>query len=273
VDNPGFPHLSTVVWRKRVLVKLESVIQYADAYLGVAGHPDYRQALNGLQMARPAGPPVRLLCAAVDASEAVITDAVSQEADLLIVHHGLFWGGLRSWTGPLYRKVRALVQADLAVYAAHLPLDAHPEVGNCILLARAVGLDVDGRFGRFEGADIGWSGVFDPPLDRDALRARLAGALDGPVAVIPGSDGPIGRVAVLTGSGGSFIEDAVQAGADALITGEGAHHTYAEAMERGVDVFYAGHYATETFGVKALCAHLAERFGLEWRFLDHPTGM
>jgi dinuclear metal center YbgI/SA1388 family protein len=255
-------------------MKLESLVQFCDEYLGVSAHPDYRTAVNGLQVARTREEPVRRLAAAVDASEAVIEHAARAEVDLLVVHHGLFWEGLRPLTGRRYRKVRTLVDADVALYAVHLPLDAHAEVGNCALLARALGLEIDGRFGRYEGADLGWHGSLAEPEPRERFRERVSAAVaGGAVDVLPGGTGPVSRVAVVTGGGGSFIEEAARRGMDALVTGEGSHHTFVDAMELGIDVYYAGHYATETFGVKALCASLAERFELEWEFLDHPSGM
>ncbi len=252
-------------------MQLESLLQYLDRLLGIPDHPDYRNALNGLQV-EGAGRPVRSLCAAVDTSESTIRGAVARGADLLVVHHGLFWSGLRPLTGRHYRKVRALVEAGTALYGAHLPLDSHPELGNCILLARALGLEVEGRFGMYDGAPIGWWGTVAPEA-REDFRARVASAVDGPVRVLQGGGGTVEKVAVLTGGGGSFIQEAAAAGMDALVTGEGSHHTYVDAHELGVDVFYGGHYATETFGVKALCAHVAERFGLEWSFVDDPSGL
>lgn len=258
-------------------MKLESLVQYLDAYLGVPEHPDYPTALNGLQVAAPAEREVRRLAGAVDASLATIDDAVASEADLLVVHHGLFWSGLEPLTGRHYSKVRALMKADVALYSAHLPLDGHPEIGNAALLASALNVTDLEPFARYEGADVGWLGTLAESASRDVLARRVAGAVDpvgnAPVRVLAGGPDAVRRVAVVTGGGGSFIGAAVDAGADALVTGEGSHHTFVEATELGLNVYYAGHYATETFGVKALCRHAAERFGLEWSFLDHPSGL
>ena len=164
------------------------------------------------------------------------------------------------------------MEGGIALYSAHLPLDAHPEVGNCILLARALGLDVQGRFGEYKGAPVGFWG-FAPAPGRSELTASLETAVSGPVRVLEGGPDHVHRVAVVTGGGGSFIEEAARAGMDTLVTGEGNHHTFIDAAEYGVNVLYGGHYATETFGVRALAAHLAERFELGWTFLDLPTGM
>lgn len=255
-------------------MQLESLLQYLDGYLGVTGHPDYPTALNGLQVAGPPERPVRRLAAAVDASEATIRRAVEAGADVLLVHHGLFWDGLRPLTGRRYRKVRALLEGGVALYSVHLPLDAHAEVGNSALLAQALKLDVEEGFARHESVTLGWLGRLAEPLDRETFKRRVSAAVgDGHVTVLAGGPDRVQRVAVVTGGGGSFLNEAARAGADALVTGEGSHHTYVDAMELGVNVYYAGHYATETFGVQALCRHLAERFGLDWTFLDDPSGL
>jgi dinuclear metal center YbgI/SA1388 family protein len=196
---------------------------------------------------------------------------VEAGADLLIVHHGLFWSGNRPVTGRRYRRLSALLDAGVALYAAHLPLDVHEEVGNNVILARELGLTVEGRFGEHEGTPLGVWGTL--PLKRDTLAARLEEVLGTSVKLIPGGRGTVERVGVLTGGGGSFVAAALAAGLDALVTGEGSHHTYFDAEEGGLNLYYGGHYATETWGVKALAAHLEDRFGLDWTFLDLPTGL
>jgi len=253
-------------------VQLESLLQYLDAYLGIAEHPDYTNALNGLQVAGPNE--VAQICAAVDASEASIQEAVARKADLLLVHHGLFWDGLQPLTGRLLRRVRPLLENGIALYSAHLPLDSHAEVGNCALLGRALGLELQGRFARYDNVEIGWWGTFDQPRSVRELEARLREALGGgPGHLIPGGPERVQRVGIVTGGGASFVREAVAQGLDALVTGEGSHHTHFDAMELGVHVIFGGHYATETFGVRALANHVAERFSLEWSFIDQPTGL
>lgn len=250
-------------------MELHELTTYLDDYLGVADHPDYSHALNGLQLDGRAG--VTRIAAAVDASEETVQAAIDARADLLVVHHGLFWGGLTPLTGRHYRKIKKAVEAGLAVYSAHLPLDSHPEVGNCAVLARALAVAIEGRFGAFQDVEIGWWGKLDE--QRDTFHERLSGVVGGPVHLIPGGPPRLSKVGVLTGGGGSMIDAAVQSGLDTYITGEGNHHTHFDAMELGLNVFYAGHYATETWGVRALAMHLEGQFGLPWEFLDFPTGL
>lgn len=247
------------------------MIQYIDGYLEVGTHPDYSDALNGLQVGGPTE--VHHLVAAVDASEASIQAAVDRGADLLLVHHGLFWDGRRRLTGRRLRRVRPLLVGGVGLYSVHLPLDAHPDVGNCALLGRALGLELEGRFGRYQDVEVGWWGTTPEATDAERLRERVSEAVGGPVHLIAGGPDEIRRVAVVTGGGASFTREAAERGLDALVTGEGAHHTHFDAMELGVHVFLGGHYATEVFGVCALAEHLAERFDLSWEFLDQPTGL
>ena len=250
-------------------MELKELVAYLDEYLSVDEVADFPNALNGLQVEAPG--PVGRVAAAVDATAASIEAAIEAEADLLLVHHGLFWNGNQPVTGRLYRRLSALLEAGVAVYASHLPLDVHGEVGNNVVLARELGLRVEGRFGEYEGTELGVWGTLQ--LKRETLAARLDDLLGGPVKVVPGGPDRLERVGVLTGGGGSFVGSALEAGLDGLVTGEGTHHTYFDAEEGGLNLYYGGHYATETWGVRALAEHLADRFGLEWTFLDLPTGL
>lgn len=253
-------------------MKLESLLQYLDGYLGVSAHPDYKTALNGLQVG-DAAKDVRRIAAAVDGSEEAVARAIETGADLLLVHHGLFWSGLQPLTGRLLRKVRPLLAHDVALYSVHLPLDSHAEVGNSAVLGRALGLDLKDRFARYGDTPIGWWGATDEFDDAEGLRARLSEVLDGPVHLVAGGPERVERVGVVTGGGASFLAEAAALGLDALVTGEGSHHSHFDATELGVHLLFGGHYATETFGVRALARHLAERFDLTWEFLDLPTGL
>jgi len=242
---------------------------YLDRFLGTREVPDSPRALNGLQVEN-SGKLTRLLVA-VDACQAAIDAAAHRGTDFLVVHHGLFWGGQAPVTGRLGRKVRALVQHDIALYSAHIPLDCHPEVGNNAILAEELGLESPQPFGHYEGTRIGLEGTLALPLD--TLAARLAERLGARPHVIPKGPATTRRVAVVTGGGSAAIKEAYEGGIDTLITGEGPHHSYFDAEEWGINVIYAGHYATETLGVQAVGKHLRERFGLPFEFFDHPTGL
>lgn len=253
-------------------MKLESVLQYVDEYLSVAGHPDYSTALNGLQV--EGSRDVETVVTTVDASQASIEAAIALGADLMIVHHGLFWDGLTPVTGRSYRRLKLLMDAGVALYSCHLPLDAHAEVGNCALLGRALGLTLEGRVGAYKGVDLGWWGRLPEPIGAPELSTRVSDAVGGgPVHLIPGGPVEISTVGVVTGGGGSFVRDASRLGLDAFVTGEGSHHTHFDATEFGIHVLFGGHYATETFGVRALGDHLAERFSLDVHFVDQPTNL
>lgn len=250
-------------------MNLHELVDHLDGYLDTAGVPDYRGSVNGLQVENSGT--VERIAVAVDATQGTIEAAVAAEADLLIVHHGLFWDGRQDVTGRRYRRLRALLEADMAVYASHLPLDVHPEVGNNAVLARALGVEVEGRFGEYKGQPMGYWGRLE--IRREALAARLDQVLGCRVRLIAGGPERVQRVGVITGGAGGEVGSAMEAGLDAFVTGEGAHHNYFDAEEGGVNLYLGGHYATEVWGVRALAEHLQERFGLPWTFIDRPTGL
>jgi dinuclear metal center YbgI/SA1388 family protein len=248
---------------------IDDVVKYLDSYLQVASVPDDARAMNGLQVANSGR--IGLIAVAVDACQATIDAAAARNAELLLVHHGLFWGGLEALTGRHGRRVRKLIESDLALYAAHIPLDCHAEVGNNPVLARGLGIQGLVPFGEYQGSRIGVMG--DISTAREDLVGAVARLLDTAPRLLPTGPKQVKRVAVVTGAGASYIGEAREAGADTLLTGEGPHHSYFDAEEMGLNVIYAGHYATETVGVKALAEHLSRRFRVPWEFLDHPTGL
>jgi len=252
-----------------VTTTLAELTAYLDGYLRIRDVEDSRNALNGLQVENDGS--VSRLAVAVDACQATIDRAVEGGADLLLVHHGLFWSGLEPVVGRHARRLRALLQHNLAVYSAHIPLDLHPEVGNNAVLARLLGIAAPSFFGDYLGQEIGVVGEL--PTTREVLAARMGDLLGVQPHVLATGPRAVTRVAVISGGGGGMIADAARAGADTYVTGEGTHHTYFDAEELGVNVIYAGHYATETLGVRALAEHIERRFGLPWEFLDHPTGL
>jgi dinuclear metal center YbgI/SA1388 family protein len=250
-------------------VRLSEFREYLDGYLRVADVPDWGGALNGLQVHSPRD--VRRIAVAVDAAQVTVDAAVAWGADVLLVHHGLFWDGSRPVTGRRYRRLKAIMDADLAVYSAHLPLDVHPEVGNNAVLARELGIDPRGSFAEYKGMPLGVWGELE--TTRGELVQRVGRVLGGPVHVVPGGPEKIRRVGVITGGAGDEVGAAARAGLDAFVTGEGKHHNFFDAEEGGINLLLGGHYATEVWGVRALARHLEERFGLEWTFVDHPTGL
>jgi dinuclear metal center YbgI/SA1388 family protein len=251
-------------------VQLSRLVGYLDEYLDIRSIPDYPGAVNGLQVENSGA--VSKIAACTDACQATIDMAADRRVDLMLVHHGLYWGeGLKPLTGRSYRRIHQLMSADIAVYSAHLPLDAHPEVGNNAELARGIGLRVLDRFFRYEDVPIGVWGELT--VSRDELAARIEALVGAAPFLIAGGPKRVERVGVLTGGGGGYVSEARDAELDTLITGEGPHHSFFDAQEWGINVFYAGHYATETLGVKALARHLSDTFGCGWEFLDHPTGL
>jgi dinuclear metal center YbgI/SA1388 family protein len=248
---------------------LSEVVGYLDTYLRVADVDDSTNALNGLQV--DAGRPVTRVAATVDACLTTIERAGALGATMLLVHHGLFWNGLEPLTGRHGKRVRTLLDSGLSLYSAHLPLDIHPEVGNTAVLAERFGLADTEWFGEYKGEQLGIAGTVA------TTRAELVDQVRAVLGVEPTllATGPekVRRVGIISGGGGAMIRDAMLAGVDAFITGEGNHHSFFDAEEWGVNVIYAGHYATETVGVRALAAHVAGRFDLPWDFIDHPTGL
>jgi dinuclear metal center YbgI/SA1388 family protein len=250
------------------MAALSELTAYLAEYLSLGAVSDYPQAYNGLQLENRGT--VKRIAAAVDACEAVVVEAAARGADFLLVHHGLYWNSV-PLVGGMYRKVRCALAHDIAVYSAHLPLDVHPEVGNNVLLARALGLQQLEPFLLLKGKAAGLAGACE--ADRVELVGRLERAVGGRVHVCPGGPERVRRVGVVTGGAGSEVARAAAEGVDTFITGEGPHWSYTLAEELGVNLLYGGHYATETFGVVALAGHLSQRFDLPWEFIEHPTGL
>jgi dinuclear metal center YbgI/SA1388 family protein len=256
-------------------VTLNDVAEHLDALLRTAEVPDYAGALNGIQVENTA--PIRRVAVAVDASLQTIEGTIASGANLLIVHHGLFWSGAQALRGRIYHRFQRLLANDIAVYSSHLPLDLHPTVGNNALLAHALGLQVTGGFARYQNVQVGVTGLAD--IDTASLVARadaVARAEGGAVVAVGVHEGRrTRRWAICSGAGASSdsLREAAASNVDTLIVGEGPQHTAVEAMELGIAVLYLGHYATETFGVRALGAELERHFQLPWSFVAAPTGL
>jgi dinuclear metal center YbgI/SA1388 family protein len=256
-------------------VPLARIAEHLDTLLNTAQVPDYPGALNGIQVEHRG--PVERCAVAVDASLRTIEGAAAGGANLLVVHHGLFWSGTQPLRGRFYERVRLLVEHDIAVYSSHLPLDLHPTLGNNPLFARALGLEPSAGFARFQTITVGVMGEAEIDTSSLADRARSIAEQEGGSVVTIGVEAGrrTRRWALCTGAGASSdtLRDAAAAGVDTLIVGEGPHHTGVEAQELGIAVIYAGHYATETFGVRALGAEIERTFGLPWTFVAAPTGL
>jgi dinuclear metal center YbgI/SA1388 family protein len=249
--------------------KLADVVGRCQKLLRPETFCDWEGAVNGLQVEN-AGQ-VGRIAACVDASLATIKLAIEAEADLMIVHHGLFWSPTVPWTGKRREMLGLIVKHNMAVYSSHLPLDAHPRLGNNARLCAALGFKKVRPFFSHKGRHIGWQ--TRTKIARQALVEKLAAVLGRAPLLLPGGGEHCQRIGVVTGGAGAEMKIAAQEGVDTFVTGEGPHWTYAMAEDLGLNVLYGGHYATETFGVKALAAELSRTFGLPWTFLDHPTGL
>lgn len=251
------------------MAKLSEITDFLDQELNLNGIPDYSGAMNGLQIEN--GGEVTRVAAAVDASLPVIEKAVAQGADMLLVHHGMFWQGTQKVTGPVYKKLKLAMDHDLALYSAHIPLDVHSVFGNNALLAKALGMQAAEPFFDWKGISLGLKQEL--ACDRSVLLERLKLAVGGPVHLCPGGSDQIGVVGVITGGAGSEVAAIAACGVDTFITGEGPHWSYPLAEELGINLLYGGHYATETFGVRAITDELSRKFEIAGQFIDHPSGL
>jgi dinuclear metal center YbgI/SA1388 family protein len=250
-------------------VPLKTIVAHCDKILRTKEIGDYDGAANGLQVENSGA--VTKIAAAVDASIATVKLAIAAKADLLIVHHGLFWTSRQPWTGKNYELLRLLAENNLAIYSSHLPLDAHPKLGNNAQLCAALGLKNLKPFFFEHGQFLGFKSQMN--ISRAELGKRLERATGAKPRIIPGGKDVCKKIGVVTGGAGNELRQAASEGVDTFITGEGVHWTYGVAEELGLNVFYGGHYATETFGVKALSAELSKKFRVPWEFVDHPTGL
>ena len=247
--------------------ELSEVVAFCDERVRRSEIKDFEGACNGLQIENDGT--VSKVGAAVDAGLATFEAAVEAGVDFLICHHGLFWNPPIPLAGSARDKIKLALDNNLAVYGAHLPLDCHPGIGNNALLADALGLRKAGTFLPYEGNDMAC--VAEGPEDgRAGLAARLKALFPSSYQAIEyGSDRPA-RIAILTGSGQSAVPHLRASGIDTLVTGELRQHHFNMAQEQQLNLYPCGHYATEVFGVKALAAEAADRFGLKWSFLDQP---
>lgn len=250
------------------------LIDRLDEELRTDDWADLDASPNGLQVGPREGT-VDRVAVAVDAAVATAEAAVDADADLLLTHHGVIWGGLERLTGRSYERIAPLLAGDCPLYVSHLPLDGHQELGNAAGLCSHLGATEDRTpFGELGQERVGTRARFPEPRAPETIRGRLDELDQGPGETRHLASGPdaIETVAVVTGSGSDWLDEAVAVDADALVTGEGKGKVYHRAREAGIHVYLAGHYATETFGVRAL-AERCEEWGVETVTIDHPTGL
>ncbi len=249
-------------------MKTKELTSYLDDLLRVRDIAD--DSLNGLQVANSGD--VTKVALAVDACAASMDAAHEAGADFLLVHHGLFWGKPAPIRDALYQRIRRLIESDMALYAAHLPLDLHPELGNNAQAGKVLGWPVAGEFGEYHGEIIGREVRFDAPRSLSDVAEELGRKLNCEVNVWDFGPTSIKRMGYVSGGGLSILQQAVAEGMDAFVTGEPGHSFYWTAKESKINVLFAGHYATETLGVKAVGEYIHNQFGLETVFIDLPTG-
>jgi dinuclear metal center YbgI/SA1388 family protein len=247
-------------------MQLKDLVEYLDRYLETSAFSD--ASANGLQVENSGA--VRRIGLSVDASLESILMAAEGGCNLLIVHHGLLWGSEIRICGHIYRRLRALIQADMALYASHLPLDAHPEVGNNAQIAKGLPLSALSPCGEYRGMLIGVQGSLEAPVLLQDAVDLCAERIGPPKALLTFGPQRVGRLGIISGSASEapVFDEAARRGIDLLITGEPKLEAYYLAQEYGLNVFYGGHYRTETYGVKALGDHLSERFGLPTEFIE-----
>lgn len=251
------------------MASLAAIVRYLQKYLRIDQIGDWDNALNGLQIENSGR--ATKVGAAVDASTRTLAQAAKRKIDFLLVHHGLFWTGLQPVTGPLCRQLRIAFDNNIALYAAHLPLDLHPQVGNNALLAKALGLRPTTKFFEEKGQLIGLK--VRRSIRRDELLHRLESSLGGKAKMFKFGPQTSRMIGIVTGGAGGEIHRVAEQGIDTFITGEAPHWAAVAAEELKINLLLGGHYATETFGVKALAEHLSKRYQLPWEFIDLPTGL
>lgn len=250
-------------------MRTRELVTFLDDLLNVKDISDTSQ--NGLQIDNSGE--VKKVGLAVDASAASFQKAKELNVDFLLVHHGLFWDKSVTLIGALYQRVKILMDSDIALYGAHLPLDMHPEVGNNAQIANVLGWPTAGDFGDYHGNILGKEIRFDKPVNLLDIADQLAEKLHCEPLVWDFGPKTIQYMGYVSGGGIKMLEQAIDAGMDLYITGEPSHSIYWIAKEAGINVILAGHYATETLGVKAVGEKIRETFGLVVEFIDLPTGL
>ncbi len=250
-------------------MELQKLTDFLDEYLAINEYED--TSLNGLQV--EGAREINKIAIAVDACSETFMKAAALRADLLLTHHGIYWKKPYALTGIHANRVRLLFNNNLSLYAAHLPLDLHPIIGNNVSLIEMMGLELGEKFGTYHGITIGYTGTSKKSLSLDNLVKRLEDGLKVKSRVYNFGSEDIKTVAAISGGGASMLEQVWGSDIDTFITGEYDHVSYHSAKEMGINLIFCGHYATETLGVNKLGKIIEDKFGIESVFVDVPTGM
>lgn len=251
------------------MTQLRDIVQFLDQTLDYTGFDD--NSLNGLQVESGANI-IKKVAFAVDAGLSVMKQAVDRQCQLLLVHHGIFWGQSERIEGNLALKIQCLVQGGCSLYTSHLPLDGHPSLGNNAQIVKHLGAELGQAFCKSGNKTIGYFGLYSEPLDVDEFEKRLESITDHSRFLgLKYGKKQIRDFAVVSGGGSFALSEASILGADAFITGEPKHSIFHQTKELKTNAFFAGHYATETFGVRAAAELLKDRFGVEIEFIDEPS--
>ena len=246
--------------------------RWLSAFLDIGAMEGVDSSQNGLQVGSGAVETAKVAFA-VDASMESFRRAAQWGAGMLVVHHGIVWAAPQRIVGSLYERVRFLAEKALALYAAHLPLDRHPEVGNNIGIARLLGLRELAPFGAWHGVALGFRGVLPEPSNLEQVVARLSGRQGEPMRTLPFGPPTVRTVGIVSGAAAREVAQAAREGLDLFITGEPSHEVYHHCLEERIHVIFAGHYHSESFGVRLLADRLARETGVETTYLDIPTGL
>ena len=253
-------------------MKLKDFANEISALLNMSDFEAADSSLNGVQ-AGDLESDIRKVAFAVDASLDTINEAAKIKADLLFVHHGLFWGKPKAIVGTHYGRVKSLLDNNVALFACHLPLDAHMKLGNNAQMAQKLGLRDIGLFSFYKGVHVGVKGRFEKPVTADEIIKKLGVRENATDYIVGGGNKKFETAAIVSGAGASDIYEAMDDGLDVLITGESNYSTVNDCKEAGMSMLCLGHYETETFGVKAVMEYVKAVMGLEAAFIDMPLGL
>lgn len=252
-------------------VRRDELVKYLDEFLEIGRWEQADDSLNGLQV--EGDERVGSIAFAVDTGLETIELCIESGARMMIVHHGLFWGKPLAIVGSHRKRVKTLLDAGVSLYAAHLPLDFHPLLGHNVRIARALDLDIAGPLSTVQGLPVGTEAVAGSAVGREEFITRIEERLETVSHVLAFGPEKVSRVGICSGSGAKLLTEELSQRIDTFVTGETSHTIFHFAREYGVNVVFAGHYSTETPGLKALGGHLTERFGIETSFLEAPTGL